>query len=368
MNRFEGEGGAPEPPARRTLRGCATRSARLPPRGLIRLPLKKKIVPHMHAVQCILRIGDITVMHVDLNLLPALDALLEEKSVSMAAARLHLSQPAMSRTLSRIRDAMGDEILVRAGRSMMLTPRAVAIRQEVQDLVRQAQAMLARERELDLASLERTFSVRCHDAVATALGPRLLALLAERARGVNVRFLGETTGDTDDLRHGRVDLDVSANEPAHSELRRQVIGHDRLVVVTRSTHPAVGRRLTRKRYAEALHVIVSRRGRLKDPIDDALAAHGLRRRVVASAPTSSAALHWVRETDLMVAVPANSCSATVQALGLCTSPLPLELGDIPIIQAWHPMFERDAAHTWFRGQVREVLRALCADDPPVLAP
>jgi len=300
-------------------------------------------------------------MHVDLNLLTALDALLEEQSVGVAATRLHLSQPAMSRTLSRIRDATGDEILVRTGRTMTLTPRALVIRQQVHQLVQQAQALLAPDPELDLTRLERTFSVRCHDALALALGPRVLALIAERARGVTVRFLGESSEDDDDLRHGRVDLEITSSEPAHSEMRRQVIGHDRAVVVTRREHPAAGRRLTRKRYAEALHVIVSRRGRLRDPIDDALATHGLRRRVVASVATTSVALHWVQQTDLFVVVPGKACGATVQALGLRSSALPLELGDVPIIQAWHPMYERDKAHAWLRERVRECVEALCAE-------
>jgi DNA-binding transcriptional LysR family regulator len=303
-------------------------------------------------------------MHVDLNLLTALDALLEEKSVGAAATRLHLSQPAMSRALGRIRDATGDEILVRTGRTMTLTPRALVIRQQVHELVQQAQAVLAPEQELDLTRLERTFSLRCHDALALALGPRLLALIAEQARGVTVRFLGESSGDTDDLRHGRVDLEITSSEPAHSEMRRQVVGHDRPIVVTRREHPALGRRLTRKRYAEALHVIVSRRGRLKDPIDDALETHGLHRRVVASVATSSVALHWVQHSDLMVVVTDKLCRAAVQALGLCSSPLPLELGDIRIIQAWHPMYERDKAHAWLRERVREIVAALCADAGP----
>ncbi len=152
-------------------------------------------------------------MHVDLNLLTALDALIEERSVSAAAARLHLSQPAMSRTLGRIRDATGDPILVRTGRTMTLTPRALALRQEVQALVQRAHAVFAPERELDLGKLERTFTLRCHDALTMALGALLLRVVEEQAPGVRLRLLAESPLDTDDLRHGRVDLEIGSAEP-----------------------------------------------------------------------------------------------------------------------------------------------------------
>jgi DNA-binding transcriptional LysR family regulator len=301
----------------------------------------------------------ITTMHMDLNLLTALDALLEERSVSAAAARLHLSQPAMSRTLGRIRDATGDPILVRTGRTMTLTPRALALRQEVQALVQRAHAVFAPERELDLVKLERTFTVRCHDALTTALGTRLLLVVQEQAPGVRLRLLAESTGDTDDLRHGRVDLEIGSTEPALPEIHGELIGQDRLIVALRRDHPCTHSRLTAKRYAQALHVIVSRRGRLHDPIDDALEALGLRRRVVAAAPTSTAALHFARESDLVVAVPARVCGSTTRTLGLSTIPLPLDVPELRIVQSWHQRYGSDKAHTWLRGHTREILQAIC---------
>src|SRR3954471_24657706 len=116
----------------------------------------------------------VTCVDLDLNLLTALDALLEEGSVMGAADRLHLSSPAISRTLGRLRKLTGDDILVRTGRTMTPTPHALAVRAQVSDLVRQPQAVLAPSRELDLAALDRTFTLQCHDALASALAPRLL--------------------------------------------------------------------------------------------------------------------------------------------------------------------------------------------------
>src|SRR3954453_8011838 len=113
-------------------------------------------------------------MHLDLNLLTALDALLEETSVTAAASRLHLSAPAMSRALGRIRKTTGDQILVRTGRTMTKTPYALAVRDQGRELVRQAESVLAPERELDLATLDRVFTLQCHDAITTSIGPALL--------------------------------------------------------------------------------------------------------------------------------------------------------------------------------------------------
>jgi len=147
-------------------------------------------------------------VQLDLNLLTALDALLEEGSVAGAAERLHLSAPAMSRTLGRIRRATGDQILVRTGRTMTPTPHAIAMRGEVHDLVQRAASVLEPESELDLGTLKRTFTLRSHDAVTSAIGPALLIAIQQQAPGVAIRLLAEASVDTNELRHGQVDLEI----------------------------------------------------------------------------------------------------------------------------------------------------------------
>ena len=298
-------------------------------------------------------------MQLDLNLLTALDALLEEGSVGVAAERLHLSEPAMSRTLGRIRRVTGDQILVRTGRTMTPTPYALAVRADVHRLVQQAHAVLAPERDLELGRLERTFTLRCHDAVTTAIGPGLLARVQAQASGVRLRFLGETNTDSNDLRHGQVDLEIGSSEPDLPEIRFEIIGHDRLVAVMRPEHPFAHGKLTIERYANAPHITVSRRGRLHDPIDDALERLGLRRRVIASAPTSTAALQFICQSDLMVSVPHFISQPMVNALGLRSLAIPLELQSVPVIQAWHQRYDGDKAHVWLRGLVKIMLQVVC---------
>jgi DNA-binding transcriptional LysR family regulator len=297
-------------------------------------------------------------VHLDLNLLTALDALLEEGSVAGAAERVHLSPPAMSRTLGRIRKVTGDQILVRTGRAMTPTPYAVSIREQVHRLVQQAQAVLTPDQELDLSTLKRTFTLQCHDAVTTAAGPDLLTRVRIQAPAVKLRLLPEASTDTSDLRQGQVDLEVSSTEPALPDIRYETVGIDRLVVVVGPDHPCARGRMTAKRLAAADHLTVSRRGRLYDRLDDELARAGLERRVVAAAPTSTAALHIVRQTDLVVAVPERVCQPMISELGLRTRPMPVDLPPVSIIHAWHQRYDGDRAHSWLRSQVQATLDML----------
>lgn len=302
-------------------------------------------------------------MQLDLNLLTALDALLEEGSVTDAAARLHVSAPAMSRTLGRIRRATGDQILVRTGRTMTPTPRALALRATVHELVQQAQAVLSPQTEVDLSRLERTFILKWHDALAAAAGPALLSTLRTQAPGVRLRFLAEAATDTHDPRRGDIDLEATSSEPSSPEIRHEIMGHDRLVLVMQPGHPLDSGAPTLEDYAAAEHVTVSRRGRLRDPVDDALQALGLIRQVVVAAPTNATALQFVRHHDLVVAVPELVSRPLLDDFGLCTRPLPepLTMPAIPIYVAWHQRYDNDPAHTWLRGQARTALTRACAE-------
>lgn len=306
-------------------------------------------------------------MQLDLNLLTALDALLEEGSVAGAAARLHVTAPAMSRSLGRIRKATGDQILVRTGRTMVPTPRALAMRAEVHALVLQARQLLSARDELDLAALERVFTVRWHDALTAACGTALIAAVHRRAPGIQLRLPAEPGTDTPELRRGEVDLASSSSRPTLPDIRHRLVGRDELVVAVRPGHP-----LTEdgppglERYAAAEHLTVSRRGRLRDPIDDALTTRGLERRVVAAVPTIALALQLAHDTDLALAVPDAVTRAARDHLGLITLPLPLHMPAVPLYLSWHQRHDDDRAHTWLRDLATETVQALFA--PPATSP
>ncbi|MEU7891559.1 LysR family transcriptional regulator [Nonomuraea sp. NPDC049152] len=289
-----------------------------------------------------------------LDLLIALDTLLEEGSVSGAALRLHLSEPAMSRTLGRIRRAMGDPILVRSGRGMVPTPRALAVQAEVRSLVEAARRVFASPAEPDLATLRRDFAILASDAVIAAIAAPLLTSTVRQAPGVTLRFVPEGPTDVRALRDGLADLEVTVIHDAAPETRVEPLATDRLVGLVRAGHPLLDGPITPERYAAADHLLVSRRGRLAGPIDKALAELGLWRRVVGTVPAFTQSLVVLRDSDLVGMVGAWQAPEAVTALGLVTFEIPLELPALEISQAWHPRHDADAAHAWLRGAVRRV--------------
>lgn len=294
-------------------------------------------------------------MQLDLNLLSALDALLEEGSVAGAADRLHVTAPAMSRSLGRIRRTTGDQILVRTGRMMTPTPYAEAVRAQVHELVRQAQSVLAPSHRLDLGTLEHAFTLRWHDSLVALCGPALLASVRAQAPGVRLRFIAESSTDTPELRRGEVDLEANANRPTEAGISFEQVGEDRLAAAVRPGHPLAHGRLTVERYAAAEHITISRRGRFDNPLDDALAELGHRRRVVVAAPTGAAAIQFVRETGLVLTAPEYATRVLAEDFGLVILPLPFELPPAPLYLSWHQRHDSDRAHAWLRGLARKVL-------------
>ncbi|MBB4951550.1 DNA-binding transcriptional LysR family regulator [Kitasatospora gansuensis] len=293
----------------------------------------------------------------DLNLLIALDLLLEEGSVSGAARRMHLSEPAMSRTLGRIRKALGDPVLVRAGRGMVPTPHALSLRAEVRAVVERAQALFTPTGQVDLGTLSRTFTVLAHDAFAASYGAALLARAAAEAPGVRLRFLAESHLDAPTLREGGADLEVGVIDTTAPEVRVEHLFDDRMVAVVRPGHPLLtGGPVTPERFAAAPQLSVSRRGLLHGPIDTALAELGLSRRVLGSAPTYPAALFMLLDSDL-VGLAASRSRGLADALGLAVFEIPLTLPPLPFALAWHPRHDADPAHAWLRERVRELMTA-----------
>ena len=291
----------------------------------------------------------------DLNLLVALDVLLEEQSVQGAARRLHLSEPAMSRTLGRIRKALGDPVLVRAGRRMVPTPHALAVRAEVSAVVERARALFAPGRDADLRAVSRTFTIIGHDALAALYGARLLARAAAEAPGIRIRFLAESHVDAPVLRQGTADLEIGVIDSTAPEVHHELLYEDRMVGVVRAGHPLLEGELTPERFAgEAGHLIVSRRGKLHGPVDAALAELGLERRVVGTVGTFPASLFVLRDTDLigLISYWTVPLAAT---LGLVVFDVPLRLPALKLGLAWHPRHDADPAHAWLRACVRELL-------------
>lgn len=298
---------------------------------------------------------------IDLNLLPALDALLTEGSVTGAARRLGLSASAMSRTLTRLREATGDPLLVRAGRGLVPTPRAKEIAGRVHDLAREARAILSPRRDnLDLRTLDRTFTLRASEGFLAVFAAPLVSAVSAAAPGVRLRFAPKPVKDTVALRDGEIDLEIGVLGDAPPEVRALLLFRDRYVAAVRAGHPLLTEPITAARYAACRHVVVSRRGEAEGPVDAALSDLGLARRIVAVVPGFPDALAIARRTDLVAQVTRSSflpVGGEALADGLVAFDLPVATPEIAISLQWHPRLEADPAHRWLRGLVGAVCRA-----------
>ncbi len=301
---------------------------------------------------------------IDLNLLPALDALLAEGSVAGAARRLGQSASAMSRTLARLRAATGDPLLVRAGRGMAPTPRADELRDRARELAHEARAVLRPALAgLDLAVLERSFTIRANEGFLEAFAARLFASVTAAAPRVRLRFAPKPDKDVRPLREGLVDLEIGVVGETGPEVRLQALYRDRFVGVVRYGHPLVADgEVTPARYSECGHVVTSRRARAHGPVDEVLAALGLARNIVVVVPSFPAAFAIARASDLAALAPMSFFRATQQrragpAAGeLQSFPLPVTTPEITVSQLWHPRMDADPAHRWLRGVVLSVCR------------
>ncbi|WAC61294.1 LysR family transcriptional regulator [Brevundimonas sp. SL130] len=294
----------------------------------------------------------------DLNLLSVLDILLEERSVTRSAERLGISAPSVSRVLARLRQVTGDPLLVRAGRDLVPTARALELHDDVHRVVEDAAALL-RPATLDLAALERRFTVRANDSFVGAFAGRLLARLRTEAPLVELRFAPEGESDDDALREGRIDLDIGALREMGPEVRIQTVFRDHFVGMARADHPIFDAPITPECFCQYDQISSSRRGRAHGPVDKALADLELKRRVVLIVPFPKTALAALPDTDLIAPVP-NHVRRSVEAMGthLRAFDLPLTLEPVVIGQAWHPRFDKDAGHQFLRQAVREICGSL----------
>jgi DNA-binding transcriptional LysR family regulator len=288
----------------------------------------------------------------DMNLLFALDTLLQEQSVTRAAERLGLSVPAMSRTLLRLRKMMGDPLLVRAGMRLVPTSRALELQPEISALMEQTRALVQAKAAVPLREVERTFTVRCEDSTAL-LTVGLYKLMSSHAPHVKLRVLEASARDADDLREGTVHLVISGTMAISPEIKQQVLFKSALVGAARTDHPIWKGGITLRRFISYKHVNASRKGLDFTPIDRELEKLKFRRDVPLVVPSFHAALVLASQSDLIATVP-QILASSAEAMSLRTFKIPVPLSPITISQAWHPRFDSDHAHRYLRDCVREV--------------
>jgi DNA-binding transcriptional LysR family regulator len=290
--------------------------------------------------------------------------LLAEGSVAGAARRLGLSASAMSRTLARLRATTGDPLLVRAGRSLVPTPHAAMLRERVPGLAQELRGLLRPAAEtLDLARLDRNFTIRANEGFVEAFAAQLVAAVTSAAPGVRLRFAPKPDKDVRLLREGLVELEIGVLGQSGPEIRLQALFRDHFVGAVRRGHPLLAGEITAARYAACGHVVASRRGQAFGPVDEALAALGLKRTVAVVVPGFPAALAIAGASDLVAlatdsflraeqAWPGGAPRGDVQGFAL-----PVPTAPIAVSQMWHPRMDADPAHRWLRGLVHRVCQA-----------
>lgn len=289
----------------------------------------------------------------DLNLLVTLDVLLAEGSVARAAQRLRLSPSAMSRALARLRETTGDPLLVRAGRGLVPTPRALELRGRVGQLVEDGEAVLRPVERLDLKRLERSFTLRVREGFVESFGAGLIARVGKEAPGVRLHFVEKLDKDSAPLRDGSVDLEAGVvGDATGPEVRAQALFRDRFIGVVRKGHPLSKGKITPARYAAGRHILVGRRVFKRAPMDEALETLGLKREIATIVGGFSTALVLARTSDLIATVPERH-TGNLRA-GMYSFTLPVAVPEITVSLLWHPRLDADPAHRWLRGCVRDV--------------
>ena len=288
----------------------------------------------------------------DLNLLITLDVLLSEGNVTRAANRLHLSPSATSRALARLRKTTGDPLLVRAGRGLVPTPRAIELRAQVGHLLQETLAVLRPVKTPDLQKTMRTFTLRTSEGFAENFGPNLIERIHRDAPGVRLRFVQKLDKDSAHLRHGAVDLETGVvTNDMGPEVRAQSLFRDRFVGVVRVGHFLTQGKITSKKYANAKHIGIERQGLEMGPIDEAISALGLEREVSTTVGGFSTAVALARASDLVASVPERH-TGNLRA-GMHTFALPFATPEFTVSLLWHPRYQADPTHAWLRKIVIE---------------
>ncbi|HEY1816016.1 MAG TPA: LysR family transcriptional regulator [Kofleriaceae bacterium] len=295
----------------------------------------------------------------DLNLLGVLDALLAERSVTRAADRIGLSQPAASHALRRLREHFGDPLLVKTARGMVLTERGRELAGPIHELLQQLDLTLRGARVFDARRAKRTFAIAMTDYLGVILLPSLYARIAREAPAIDLRIASIVPDIETALETEKIDLvlTMASNARDLSGVRQQRLFEDRYVCVMRRGHRAAARPLALDTYCTLDHVLIAPRGG-RGVVDRELAARGFARRVAVHVSHWSAAPHLVAASELVLTVVDRFARAYASILPLEVAELPLQLPPIACSQRWHERSQHDAGHAWLRALVARVAAEL----------
>ena len=297
----------------------------------------------------------------DLDLLRFLQVLIEEQSVSVAARRMHVSEPAMSRHLAKLRTVFGDPILVPSGRHLIASAFALGIRDRVQAVVRAADGLIETQVLADLRNMAPKFTIRANDVVVAPMALPLMRALRQDCPNCELVFAPEVDDAANQaLREDAIDLYIGATDMLKPEIRRQTIFYNIMKALVRKDHPIFAEGITADALTRYDHISISRRGRARGPIDRILRdQYGLSRRVVLVVPHYKAMIDSMRDTDLILTLPDMALYRVPLAeRGLALFDYPFPLPRVEAFQAWHPRRDNDPVHRWLRETIFRVARQI----------
>lgn len=295
----------------------------------------------------------------DLNLLLVFDAIYAERSISKAALKLNLSQPAVSNALARLRERLQDPLFERNSQGMSPTPRAKVLKEPIHQALDLLERGLRSDNKFDYASSEREFVIAVEDYGETVILPRLVDWLANAAPGIRIVIRPEPSAMlTQDMRDGIVDLALDYFALSNSGFNNKCVLTETLVTLTRQDHPDIADRLTLESYLEQRHVVITPRGRTSAMIDLALSKRGLKRKISVTVPHFLSMPTIVQSSNMVCTLPRRMAYKYADHFRLKTHAVPVNTPEFPVFLIWHDSFDSDPGHQWLRNHLIGLCQSL----------
>lgn len=293
--------------------------------------------------------------NLDLNLLRVFDAIFQARSVTIAASNLHLTQPAVSNQLNRLREVLGDPLFVRTNDGMAPTPRAESIAGPIRQALGELRCVIDQQLGFDPATSDRTFRIFMSDVGQMVLLPRLLELLSREAPSVNVHTVQVPSSRMRGvaLESGEVDLAVGYFEEFESSMHRQMLFEEHYVGMVRKGHPTIGKTISFEQFLQTPQLVYhpsgGGHGSQESVVDKAFSAAGVERRVAVRVAHAMGVTSMVSNSNLLVIVPSRLAAACAEFIDVTLLDLPIEVPGFFIAQYWHDRFHADPGNRWLRS-------------------
>jgi DNA-binding transcriptional LysR family regulator len=297
----------------------------------------------------------------DVRLLHWFDILMSERSVSRAAQRLNVSQPAMSLVLRRLRRIFQDPLFVRAHNEMVPTPRALELVVPIRRILEELGALVEGDASFDPQTSSGQFTITAPGYISFLLLPRLIRRMEKKAPGISFEIRAANRERAIEwLEKGEIDFRIGWIKEPHDTLRFKTLYRDQFVCLARKGHPEVGRKLTLERLCAIPHVraMVHKDSDSGKLIDQALEAHGMRIKIALLVQDSLIVPYVVANSNLIAVLPARLAQGIARQLPIRIWPVPIKLPEQSIALYWHERTHKDAAHEWMRTQISDVCRGI----------